>query len=176
MQGAFYDGQIFDACRFMSDLTRKAKHAIVLVDNYVDASVLTLQNSNNCWRILRYNRNNAGKRHSGAFSFVLCGAAKLKRIRINIPFYHTRLHCCISMWVEDKLPNPEKVCAHTLPFICTSKPMPVSLILPSKYILSMKHITFSDNIYIQGVFFGVEKGQFCHLSSYKNMEYDNCSG
>lgn len=113
----------------------KQKHSIVLVDNYVDASVLTLQNSNNCWRILRYNRNNAGKRHSGAFSFVLCGAAKLKRIRINIPFYHTRLHCCISMWVEDKLPNPEKVCAHTLPFICTSKPMPVSLILPSKYIL-----------------------------------------
>lgn len=42
MQGIFYDGQIFDAYRFVSDLTRKAKHSIVLIDNYVDDTVLTL--------------------------------------------------------------------------------------------------------------------------------------
>ncbi len=42
MQGIFYDGQVFDAYRFVSDLIRKAKHSIVLIDNYVDDTVLTL--------------------------------------------------------------------------------------------------------------------------------------
>ena len=42
MQGIFYDGQVFDAYRFVSDLIRKAKHAIILIDNYVDDTVLTL--------------------------------------------------------------------------------------------------------------------------------------
>lgn len=42
MQGIFYDGQVFDAYRFVSDLIRKAKKSVVLIDNYVDDSVLTL--------------------------------------------------------------------------------------------------------------------------------------
>lgn len=42
MQGIFYDGQVFDAYRFVADLMRKAKQAIVLIDNYVDDTVLTL--------------------------------------------------------------------------------------------------------------------------------------
>ena len=42
MQGVFYDGQVFDAYRFVSDLIRKAKRSIVLIDNYVDDTVLTL--------------------------------------------------------------------------------------------------------------------------------------
>ena len=42
IQGIFYDGQIFDAYRFVSDLIRKAKQSIVLIDNYVDDTVLTL--------------------------------------------------------------------------------------------------------------------------------------
>lgn len=42
MQGIFYDGQVFDAHRFISDLIRKAKHSIVLIDNYVDDTVLAL--------------------------------------------------------------------------------------------------------------------------------------
>ena len=42
MQGIFYDGQVFDAYRFVSDLMRKAKRSIVLIDNYVDDTVLTL--------------------------------------------------------------------------------------------------------------------------------------
>lgn len=41
-QGIFYDGQIFDAYRFVSDLIRKAKCRVVLIDNYVDDTVLTL--------------------------------------------------------------------------------------------------------------------------------------
>jgi len=41
-QGIFFDGQIFDAYSFVSKLVRKAKTSIVLIDNYVDDSVLTL--------------------------------------------------------------------------------------------------------------------------------------
>lgn len=39
-QGVFFDGQIFDAYRFVSDLLRQAQKSIVLIDNYVDDSVL----------------------------------------------------------------------------------------------------------------------------------------
>ncbi|PJC70693.1 MAG: DNA-binding protein, partial [Zetaproteobacteria bacterium CG_4_8_14_3_um_filter_59_5] len=41
-QGIFYDGRIFDAYAFVSGLIRSAKRRIVLIDNYVDESVLTL--------------------------------------------------------------------------------------------------------------------------------------
>ena len=41
-QGVFFDGQIFDAYRFVCDLIRKAKKSIVLIDNYIDETVLTL--------------------------------------------------------------------------------------------------------------------------------------
>ncbi len=41
-QGIFFDGQIFDAYLFASNLIRSAKKSIVLIDNYVDESVLTL--------------------------------------------------------------------------------------------------------------------------------------
>jgi len=39
-QGIFFDGQIFDAYVFLNDLLRQAKKSIVLIDNYVDDSVL----------------------------------------------------------------------------------------------------------------------------------------
>lgn len=41
-QGIFFDGQVFDAYKFVCDLVRKANKTIVLVDNYVDDTVLTL--------------------------------------------------------------------------------------------------------------------------------------
>jgi len=41
-EGIFYDGQIFDAYTFVSDLIKSAKESIVLIDNYVDESVLTI--------------------------------------------------------------------------------------------------------------------------------------
>jgi hypothetical protein len=39
VEGIFYDGQIFDAYRFVSELIRKAKNRIILIDNYVDETV-----------------------------------------------------------------------------------------------------------------------------------------
>lgn len=41
-QGIFYDGQVYDAYLFVSDLIKSAKENIILIDNYVDESVLTL--------------------------------------------------------------------------------------------------------------------------------------
>lgn len=41
-QGVFCNGQIFDSYKFVSDLIRKAKTSIVLVDNYVDDTVLSM--------------------------------------------------------------------------------------------------------------------------------------
>ncbi|KAA6325229.1 hypothetical protein EZS27_025537, partial [termite gut metagenome] len=42
VEGIFYDGQIFDAYKFASDLIKSAKKTIILIDNYIDESVLTL--------------------------------------------------------------------------------------------------------------------------------------
>ena len=42
VEGIFYDGQIFDAYVFVSDLIRSARNRIVLIDNYIDESVLVL--------------------------------------------------------------------------------------------------------------------------------------
>lgn len=39
-EGIFFDGQIFDAYAFVADLIRKAKKRIVVIDSYVDDSVL----------------------------------------------------------------------------------------------------------------------------------------
>ena len=41
-QGIFFDGQIFDAYIFVADLIKNATKSIVLIDNYIDESVLTL--------------------------------------------------------------------------------------------------------------------------------------
>ena len=39
-EGIFYDGQIFDAYTFAADLIRSAHKRVILIDNYVDDSVL----------------------------------------------------------------------------------------------------------------------------------------
>ncbi len=40
LEGIFYDGQIFDAHSFVSDLIREAHSRIILIDNYIDDTVL----------------------------------------------------------------------------------------------------------------------------------------
>ncbi len=45
-QGIFYDGQIFSAYKFVNDLIRKAKTSIILIDNYIDDTVLTMFSKN----------------------------------------------------------------------------------------------------------------------------------
>lgn len=55
-QGVFFEGQIFDAYLFVSDLLRQAKHSVVLIDNYIDDRVLDQLN----------------KRASGVTATILC--------------------------------------------------------------------------------------------------------
>lgn len=42
IEGIFFAGQIFDAYKFVCDLVKSARKSIVLFDNYIDESVLTL--------------------------------------------------------------------------------------------------------------------------------------
>jgi len=46
-EGIFYDGQIFDAWKFAADVVKSAKKSIVLIDNYIDESVLHLLSKRN---------------------------------------------------------------------------------------------------------------------------------
>ena len=41
-QGVFYNGEVFDAYKFINDLIKNATKSIILIDNYIDESVLTL--------------------------------------------------------------------------------------------------------------------------------------
>ncbi|MDY5237070.1 RhuM family protein, partial [Bacteroides helcogenes] len=47
VEGIFYDGQLFDAYKFATDLIRTAKKSILLIDNYVDESVLLMFSKRN---------------------------------------------------------------------------------------------------------------------------------
>jgi hypothetical protein len=46
-EGIFYDGQIFDAYKFVSDIVKSAQKSIVLIDNYIDESVLHILSKRN---------------------------------------------------------------------------------------------------------------------------------
>ncbi len=56
-QGIFYDGQMFDAYSFVSDLIRSAKIKIILIDNFCDDSVLTLFSKNQNIEVTIYTKN-----------------------------------------------------------------------------------------------------------------------
>ena len=47
IEGIFHNGQIFDAYKFATDLIRSAKKSILLIDNYVDESVLLMLSKRN---------------------------------------------------------------------------------------------------------------------------------
>lgn len=46
-QGIFFDGQVFDAYTFVSEIIRSAQSSIILIDNYIDDTVLTLLSKRN---------------------------------------------------------------------------------------------------------------------------------
>ena len=47
VEGVFHNGQIFDAYKFVTDLIKSAKKSLVLIDNYVDESVLLMLSKRN---------------------------------------------------------------------------------------------------------------------------------
>ena len=47
VEGVFFDGQIYDAYELVSRLVKSARNRIILIDNYIDESVLTLLDKRN---------------------------------------------------------------------------------------------------------------------------------
>ncbi len=56
-EGIFFEGQIFDAYEFVSKIIKDAKKSIILIDNYIDESVLTLFSKNQNIDIKIYTKN-----------------------------------------------------------------------------------------------------------------------
>lgn len=56
-QGIFFDGQIFDAYVFISDIIKNAKKSIILIDNYIDESILLLFSKNQNIAITIFTQN-----------------------------------------------------------------------------------------------------------------------
>lgn len=67
VQGVFFDGQIFDAYRFVNDLIRQAKKSVILIDNYVDDTVL----------------EQLAKRRKGVFATIFTKAVS-KRLELDL--------------------------------------------------------------------------------------------
>jgi hypothetical protein len=70
-QGIFFNGQIFDAYRFVSDLFRTAKKSIIIIDNYIDDTVLT----------------HLAKRHAGVTVSILTKSIS-KQLTLDIDKYN----------------------------------------------------------------------------------------
>jgi len=56
-QGIFYDGEIFDAYVFLNELVKSSNKSIIIIDNYIDESVLTLLSENQNISIQIYTTN-----------------------------------------------------------------------------------------------------------------------
>jgi hypothetical protein len=57
-QGIFFEGQVFDAYKFVSDLFRSAEESIIIIDNYLDDTVLThLTKKKKSVRVILLTRN-----------------------------------------------------------------------------------------------------------------------
>jgi hypothetical protein len=59
--GIFFNGQIFDAYALLSDLIKSAKVSIILIDNYIDESILTLLSKNQNVQFTLYTHNTSKK-------------------------------------------------------------------------------------------------------------------
>ena len=55
--GIFFNGQIFDAYVLLSDLIKSAKVSIILIDNYIDESILKLFSKNKNVKFIIYTQN-----------------------------------------------------------------------------------------------------------------------
>ena len=72
-EGIFYDGQIFEAYAFVSNIVKSAKKSIVIVDNYIDESVLLL----------------LSKRHNGVSASIYTKDIS-KQLKLDLVRYNTQ--------------------------------------------------------------------------------------
>ena len=84
VEGIFYNGQIFDAYKFATDLIRSAKKSLLLIDNYIDESVLLM----------------LSKRHSG-----VCATVYTQKITAQLQLdieKHNRQYPPVEMRINNK--------------------------------------------------------------------------
>ena len=110
-KGIFFDGQVFDAYAFVSDLIRKAKKEIILIDNYIDERVLSL----------------LSKRNKGVNAIIYTKAIP-KTLQIDLEKYHAQYpnpssinFCCLKY----KWHNSETMDRGILSFHLTSEMQPI---------------------------------------------------
>ena len=72
-EGIFFEGQTFDAYAFVADLIREAKDSVILIDNYIDESVLLL----------------LSKRQKGVKA-VVYSSALTKEIKLDLKKYNSQ--------------------------------------------------------------------------------------
>ena len=82
VEGIFYDGQIFDAYKFATDLIRSAKKSIQLIDNYVDESVL-----------LMLSKRNAGVQ-ADIYTHAISHQLQLDLLKHNSQYPPISIHTC----------------------------------------------------------------------------------
>ena len=80
VEGIFYEGQIFEAYKFATDLIRSARTSILLIDNYVDESVL-----------LMLSKRNEGVR-AGIYTQRISGQFRLDLERHNSQYPPVEVH------------------------------------------------------------------------------------
>lgn len=85
VEGIFYDGQIFDAYKFAADLIRSARKSIILIDNYVDETVLMM----------------LSKRSEGV-SATVCTRNICESFRLDIEKY-SRQYPPVEVWTCTKI-------------------------------------------------------------------------
>ena len=115
-KGVFYDGQIFDAYTFVSDIIRSAKSSIILLDNYVDDTVFTLlekRNANVSATIYTKNISNQLRldlqRYNSQYPSIQLEIFSDAHDRFLI-IDHTELYhigASLKTWVKNGLPFPE---------------------------------------------------------------------
>lgn len=80
VEGVFFNGQIFDAYKFVTDIIQLAKKSIVLIDNYIDESVLLM----------------LGKRHNGVTADIytqnVSQKLKVDLAKYNSQYEHVSVH------------------------------------------------------------------------------------
>lgn len=80
VEGIFFNGQIFDAYKFVCDIVKSARKRIILIDNYVDESVLTLFD----------------KRGDSVKAVIYTDAGRSKQIRLDLQ-RHNRQYAPIEI-------------------------------------------------------------------------------
>ncbi len=93
--GIFFNGQIFDAYVLLSDLIKSAKVSIILIDNYIDESVLTLLSKNQNVQFTLYTQNIS------------------KKLQLDIEKYNKQ-YCNLEVKITKKFHDRFLICDETI--------------------------------------------------------------